>query len=229
MIKHTVIGRLILILITIGGVTRIGAAPSATTQSASTDIKTAGAFDFPQAQAEVLCDTSDLRVSAWNNAQYLYVQAVIWADTDNSGTTRIPDGRIFGDQSALSIDCDADGKITVGVDRTYYVNPTTRLLGLHYVVAVSKKGTTALQSDSGGRGSIRYLARGNGSRCRIDNYLIPLNEIHRSPGNEVRLVYWAWSVKPKLTLNSLGIPADFVYQLPLEQYHTDQDCSARSR
>ena len=41
-------------------------------------------FGFPQAEAQVLCDQEELRVSAWTNAHYLYVQAIVWADADDT-------------------------------------------------------------------------------------------------------------------------------------------------
>lgn len=196
-------------------------ATSATRQSVPTqDVEAAGAFGFPQAQ--VLCDMPGLRVSVWNNRQYLFLQAILRGDSDPSGETRIPDGRAFGDQSAVSIDVDADGKITADVDRTYYVNPLVNMPGLRYVIAKGTHGeTSVLQDDSAGRGSIRYIARSDGSKFRVDNFLIPLAEIHRAPGDKVRLVYCGTSVQPSLELNSLGIAnIKYVFQLPLNKYQT---------
>jgi hypothetical protein len=57
-----------------------------------------GVFGFPQKQAKVVCDTADLRLSVWNNDQYLYVQAVLWKDND-SAPGKTEDGRTIGDNS----------------------------------------------------------------------------------------------------------------------------------
>ena len=94
------------------------------------DLKTSGAFGFPQADALVLCDTEDLRVSAWNDDAYLFVQAVVWKD-DNSEAGQTDDGRAIGDWSNLMIDADADGAVTPGLDRDYSLNPWPTMPGLH--------------------------------------------------------------------------------------------------
>ena len=59
----------------------------------------------------MLCDTDALRVSAVNDGEHLYVQAVMWTDNDDAvGETQ--DGREIGDNSTLRVDMDADGKAT---------------------------------------------------------------------------------------------------------------------
>src|SRR5262245_16936354 len=76
--------------------------------AAPPDLKRDGAFGFQQKDATVLCDTRDLRLSAFNDSQYLFVQAVLWNDhEDVAGETE--DGRKIGDDSALLLDLDADG------------------------------------------------------------------------------------------------------------------------
>jgi hypothetical protein len=105
--------------------------------SAAPDPRRDGAFDFPQAQATVLCDEPDLRVSAWNDASYLYIQAILWKD-DNDALDKSADGRPIGDWGALSLDVDADGKVTPERDLEYCLNPWVGqpgpycLPGLHY-------------------------------------------------------------------------------------------------
>jgi thiol-disulfide isomerase/thioredoxin len=184
------------------------------------DLKKEGAFGFPQDKATVLCDTKDLRVSAWNDAAHLYVQAVVWGDGDDSlGETR--DGRKIGDYSTLLVDADADGKPTPKVDRNYTLNPWPTLPGLRYQVLVSETGSTGLQGDSKGRGSIHYAQTAAG-KVRVDSYVIPLAEIGRKPGDKIRFAYYASSPKPELTLNSIGFaPAGRYYShsLPRDKYH----------
>jgi hypothetical protein len=48
------------------------------------DLARDGAFGFPQAEAQVLFDDPDLRVSVYNDARYLYVQAIVWNDADDT-------------------------------------------------------------------------------------------------------------------------------------------------
>jgi thiol-disulfide isomerase/thioredoxin len=184
------------------------------------DLKKQGAFGFPQGKATVLCDTKDLRLSAWNDAAYLYVQAVVWADDDDSlGET--DDGRPIGDGSVLSLDLDADQKATPNVDREYMLNPWPSLPGLRYAVVLGGGATTHIKGDTKGRGAVRYLDAG-GKTVRVDSYLIPLAEIGRKPGDRIRLAYWGSSVKPELTLNSVGFEGKGRYyssSLPREKDH----------
>jgi WD40 repeat protein/thiol-disulfide isomerase/thioredoxin len=184
------------------------------------DLKKQGAFGFPQGKATVLCDTKDLRLSAWNDAAYLYVQAVLWADNDDSlGET--DDGRPTGDGSVLSLDLDADQKVTPNVDRDYMLNPWPGLPGLRYTVPLGQNANTAIQGDAKGRGAARYLGAG-GKKVRVDSYLIPLAEIGRKPGDKIRFAYWGSSVKPELTLNSVGFEGRgryYAFNLPSAKYH----------
>src|SRR5437667_7865988 len=80
-----------------------------------------GVFEFPQKQATVLCDSSDLRFSVWNNEEYMFAQAVLWKD-DDSSLGKSEDNRKIGDWSQVMIDLDADGKDTTNVDRKYMLN-----------------------------------------------------------------------------------------------------------
>ncbi len=185
------------------------------------DVKRDGAFAFPQARAQVLCDDKDLRLSAWNDAKYLYVQAVVWADGDNSlGETR--DGRPIGDTANLCLDVDADQKVTANVDRTYMLNPWPNLPGLRYSVLLGGGFSTHIKADSKGKGAIRYVDAGKGKRVRVDSFVIPLAEIKKKPGEKIRLAYWAQSPKPELTLNSIGYKGKGTYYphvLPHKMYH----------
>ena len=167
-----------------------------------TDLKKDGLFGFPQGKATVVCDTKDLRVSAWNDSVYLYVQAVVWSDGDESlGET--DDGREIGDNSMLILDVDSDGKTTPQVDRSYSLNPWPNLPGLRYQIQLGKGSTTPIKSDSKGRGVIHYAQTATG-KVRVDSYLIPLVEIGRKPGDTMKFLYRAKSQKPVLNILSYG-------------------------
>jgi hypothetical protein len=186
------------------------------------DLKRDGAFGFPQARAMVLCDEPDLRISAWNDASYLYVQAILWRD-DQDAIGETADGRPNGDQGVLSLDVDADGKVTPHRDRLYYLNPWPSLPGLRYQVCLSEHSYTGLQGDSKGRGAIRYLDAGEGHRVRIDSFVIPLGEIGKRPGEAIRLAYYGDSPHPAMTVNSVGYRHRgryYPFQLPRETFHS---------
>src|SRR5262245_23191443 len=170
-------------------------APTAFGGSVNGDPRRDGAFGFPQKDATVLCDTDTLRVSAFSDADYLYVQAILFTDSDDSlGETE--DGRKIGDSSTLQIDADADGKATGDLDRSYCLNPWPSLPGLGYQVVFDENSNSGIQSDSKGRGAISYVDAGEGRRVRVDCYLIPLAELKRTRGQAIRLAYWGSSPKP---------------------------------
>lgn len=185
------------------------------------NLKRDGAFGFPQTEARVLHDSGQLRVSIWNDAEHIYVQAVVWAD-ENDSLGETEDGRTIGDWSNLSLDVDADGKETPKVDRKYSLSPWPSLPGLRYQVVVGQGATTGIQDDSKGRGAIRYVATEGDTNVRVDSFLIPLMEIRKMPGATVRLAYWASSPAPDLTLNSIGFEKEgtyYSYHLPIDKYH----------
>src|SRR5262245_6920754 len=188
---------------------------------AGADLKSDGAFGFPQKEAKVLCDTPELRVSAFSDAEYLYVQAVLWTDGDNTdGET--DDGRAIGDWSSLMIDADADGKATGQVDRNYALNPWATSPGLHYSVVFDDRGTSGLTAASKGHGAGWYVTEGDGMRVRVDSYLIPLSELKRKPGEAVRFAYWGSSPHPDLTVNSVGFESKkkyYSHSLPRKDWH----------
>ena len=188
--------------------------------AAPTGLRVEGAFGFPQAQATVLCDTPDLRLSVWNDANYLYAQAVLWNDNDPS-VGKAADGRPLGDNSVLRVDADADGQATPKVDRDYSLNPWPAMPGLRYTVMMGGNASSGLQADSKGRGAVRNVDDA-GRSTRVDSFLIPLAEIGRKPGDAVRLAYWAGSPRPKLTVNSVGFTSPdpyYSFNLPREGDH----------
>lgn len=186
------------------------------------ELREKGAFEFPQARATVICDKSDLRFSVWNNQEYLFAQAVSWTD-DDSSLGKTEDNREIGDWSQVMLDLDADGKPTAKVDRNYMLNPWPHLGGLHYSVCLGEGSTTGIESDSKGRGAIRYLDLSEGKRVRVDTYLIPMAEISRQVGDKIRICYWGFSPKPALTINSAGYERAgknyYGYNVPLAKYH----------
>ncbi len=191
-------------------------------ESGGTDAVRDGAFEFPQDEAIVLCDRTDLRLSVWNNREVLFVQAVLWTDDDETlGESR--DGRKIGDNSALSLDIDADGRHTAEVDRIYYLNPWPSRPGLRHQVAGPGGKTSHLTHDSAGRGSISYLPTADGRLARVDTFVIPLSELGTEPGRELRLVYFTHSPVPELRLNSGAFRPGGVYyvkQIPRELYQS---------
>lgn len=94
------------------------------------ELRAKGAFGFPQKDAKVFCDQGDLRLSVWNNAEYLFAQAILWTDGE-SEVGRTEDNREIGDWSTLMLDLDADGKATPDVDRDYSLNPWPAMGGLN--------------------------------------------------------------------------------------------------
>jgi thiol-disulfide isomerase/thioredoxin len=185
------------------------------------DLKRQGYNGFPQQLATILCDIPDLRVSVCCGDEHLYVQAIFWNDDDDS-LGKSDDGREIGDWSQVLLDLDADQKNTPQVDRHYALNPWPRLPGLRYSVVVSENGTTGLLPDSAGRGAIEYVEDADGRLTRVDSFLIPLDEIKRQPGDEIRLAFWGSSVLPKLTANSVGFESPGTYysfSLPQNQFH----------
>jgi len=187
---------------------------------AGTDVVRDGSFGFPQGQAIVLCDRPDLRVSVWNNREVLLVQAVLWNDSDETpGET--PDGRKIGDNAALGLDVNADGRHTADVDRIYHLNPWPSRPGLRYQVAAPNGATTHFQHDSSGRGCITYLPTADGRRARVDTFVIPFSELGTGPGRPLRLVYFAHSPVPGLRLDSAGFqpgPTYYIKEVPLHLY-----------
>src|SRR5262249_14150639 len=157
---------------------------------------------FPQALAQVLCDTPLLRLSAWNDAAYLYVQAVLWTDDDDTlGTTR--KGSPTGDWGAVVLDVEPAGPATPFKGRYYHVNPWPSLPGLRLETQTGPRTTGGLQNTSGGRGAVRYLPY-HGRLVRVDSFLIPLQEIGRRPGDALPLAYHANSPHPRLDINSIA-------------------------
>jgi RNA polymerase sigma factor (sigma-70 family) len=165
------------------------------------DVLRDGAFGFPQKEAKVLCDRPDLRFSVWNNADYLFAQAVLWNDPDAS-LGKTDDNREIGDNSTLMLDVDGDGKITGNVDRDYLLNPWPEMAGVYYQILYGGGGSSTLRKDSQGRGAIRYVKAGVSKPVRVDTYLIPMAEISRKPGEKIRLCFYVRSMKPDFVANS---------------------------
>jgi thiol-disulfide isomerase/thioredoxin len=192
-----------------------------TTLPSLSKLREEGAFAFLQKQARVLCDQPDLRFSVWNNAEYLFAQAVVWND-DDSSLGKTEDNREIGDWSELMLDLDAAGKVTPEVDRVYLLNPWPDLPGLQYQICHGNGSTTGILSDSKGRGAIRYVDTSAGRKVRVDTFLIPLAEISRHVGDRIRVCYWGDSPKPRLTVNSAGYvnpgKVYYAHSIPRSQY-----------
>jgi len=181
-----------------------------------------GVFGFPQKQARVFCDTPDLRLSVWNNDQYLYVQAVLWKDND-SALGQTEDGRTIGDRSELRLDVNAAGNLTPNVDRTYLLNPWPAMSGLYYQIKFGPGSSSVIKNDTAGRGAIRYIQTPEGKKFRVDLYLIPLTEISRHVSNKIGLCYCGESPLPVFVVNSVGYEKagrpNNGFRLPYSLYH----------
>lgn len=185
------------------------------------DVKTEGAFAFPQEQARVLADTDDIRLSVYTDSAHIYVQAILWND-GNDELGESSDGRPIGDHSTLLIDADANGEETAHVDRKYSLNPWPTLPGLRYSILLGSGASTGLQVDSEGSGAIRYIRDTTGKTVRADSFLIPLSALDRETGDVIRIAYWGSSEKPEFLVNSVGFEREggyWSYHLPHEDYH----------
>ncbi len=186
------------------------------------ELRTHGAFEFPQEKARVFCDNNDLRFSVWNDSQTLSAQAILWKDNDSASGTDEKGGRTV-DWSMLKLDLDADGKATPDVDRYYIVGPDSITSGPDYVISKGGEGNTTVKRDSSGHGSIRYLQTSEHGIVRVDTYSIPLKELSKSTSDKIRLCYWGDSPKPELTVNSTGYhpgPGHYYpYGIPFEGFH----------
>ncbi|MBX7208812.1 MAG: hypothetical protein K1X78_10900 [Verrucomicrobiaceae bacterium] len=168
----------------------------------SPELRKNGAFGFPQASAKVLRDEKEFRLSVWSNAEWLYVQAVIWADGEAANLPKT------GDFSTLFLDLDADRKDTPGLDRFYRLETAadgaSTKPGLSYRVLADKPSSDQ-KDDSQGRGDVRFEPAADGKKVRVDSYLIPLAELGRKPGDSIRLILIGWSSKPYFFFNSAAL------------------------
>jgi hypothetical protein len=167
------------------------------------DLYKNGAFGFPQASATVLADQQEARFSVWSNAEFLFVQILVWADDDDS-LAKNASGQDMCDISSLFLNLDVQRTDGVITDRTYYIAPKPELHGLHYRLRGDQQGTPPLMADSKGRGSIQFVPSG-GKKLRVDSFLIPLAEIGKKSGDMIRLSLSGHSVAPQVSFNSAGL------------------------
>jgi hypothetical protein len=210
------------------------APPTASSAPAMTldELTLNGVFGFPQTEARVLCNRPALRVSVWNNEQYLVAQAVLWTIHDSSPDMSA-DRWKARHTSELWLDLDADGKMTAQVDREYQLGPQPYQSGMYYQICMGRGGRSGLKRDSQGWGAIRHIAIQAGKRSlpgarpiysdymirfgelrnlvRVDTYVIPLAELNKKVGDKIRICYWGRSKKPLLTVSSLGDEYNWVY------------------
>ncbi len=137
------------------------------------------------------------------------------------GTT--DEGRQFGDSSTLSLDIDANQKVSRDIDRNYSLNPRLSMNGLYYSIKLGRCSSTGIKDDSSGTGSICYVNLAGGRKIRVDNYVIPLAEIGRNLRDDIRLCYSAHSAVPSFEINSAGDtnrpPRGGCYHIPFTSYH----------
>ncbi len=167
------------------------------------DLRQNGVYGFPQSRATVVCDREDLRVSVWNNDEVFVVQAMVWSDT-SAKLGETGDGRKIGDGSTLHLDADANGKLTPERDRRYSLYPWPSRPGLYYSI-LYERGSSKLTGNSKGRGAIRYLPTTDGPEVRVDTFVVPLAEIERSVGEEIRFEVSVSSPTPEFKADTHGI------------------------
>jgi hypothetical protein len=139
---------------------------------------------------------------AWNDAQVLYVQAIVRLGNE------VAPGRqaSAGEEAYLLLDLDCDRAVTDWRDRMYALRPT-----LNYRIWINKNEWTTSRTDTKGRGSMRYFPDGNGGWFRVDSFVIPLSEIEKKPQQQLRLAYWGDSTRLKLPVNSVGFRKSAYY------------------
>jgi hypothetical protein len=157
-----------------------------------------GAFAFPQSQSKDLWNEPGLRVSVWNDSQFVYVQALVRLD-DDVASGRSAAGTDI-DAAYLVLDVDSDNRFTEWRDRVYGLAPT-----LSYQICFGKGEWSTIRDDSKGRGTMRMLPDGKGGWIRVDSFAIPLAEIERKPGETIRAAYWGDSARLKSPVNANGI------------------------
>ncbi len=175
------------------------------------EVRANGAFGFPQANAQVLCDTSELRVSVWNNFKFFYVQAVHWSSATSTGI----------DSAAVFFDVDNDRKPTPKRDRVFYLNSNERHPGLWSNFALSS-GWSRLVNDSRGRGAISHPEVTDGAPIRIDSFCLTLLELGIRPGDDIRLVYWSRTSGSAHVVDSVGYQPEKsheISQIPMVLFH----------
>lgn len=166
----------------------MGLARWAARRAGPRDLRSEGAFQFPQSEAKVLCNDPSLRVSCWNDAATLYLQAIVWDDRgDAPGETG--DGRPVGNRATFSLEVQPRGN-TPSLRHLYYsLNPWPDMPGLYRWLRLGRR-SAGLTTDTGGRGSIRYVrAAGAEGPVRVDSVLIPLSELEAKTGDTVWLSY----------------------------------------
>lgn len=165
------------------------------------DVKARGLLDFPQAEATVLHDDDALRVSAWNDAKWVYAQTVLWGDNSNHVG---PMGQYQRTRDTSTLYVESDGDLSVA-ERRYTLNGTPFVLGLRWQNWMpDHKIWSGLSGDGKEfRGAIRYARTPDGRRVRVDSLLIPLGQWKVAPGATIHLAVEATSPVPALTVKSV--------------------------
>ena len=193
-------------------------------QATAADLKSTAAHGLDLTAGQRLCDSSQLRVHAWNDDDHLVVQAVAWQD-DADGLGETVDGRKIGDRGTLVLDVDGDGQRTPRVDRSYTLNPWPTIPGLRYTIPYERNASSHIKGDSTGRGCIRLMKSGTAT-VRVDTYVIPLEEIGATIGQTVRLAALVSSTTPEFVANSVGYESPravyYARSLPYDLFHEYQ-------
>ncbi len=186
-------------------------------------LRTQGLYAFPASDSRTLCDTADLLVRAWNDDEWLVVQAIVWNDGD-AAMGETSDGRETGDNATLLIDVDADGAETPHTDVSYHLNAWPSLPGLTYSTPFGGGSSSGLQGNSGGRASMEHVAMADGSAVRVDTFVLPVADHHLTLGSTIGCAYMAISPADGMRLNSIGYVHEgaryYSYHLSHADFHS---------
>jgi len=182
--------------------------------------------------AKIYCDNEHLKLSAYNDEKYLYVQAAIYDDGVSEGTGEISQDRRVVDYSEVLFAMGPGERRTPDIDKNYFLNPLAGMEGLYCQTVLSDDSFSGLEKAAGGDGKIVYLPAGDNKKVRFDRYAIALRDISgfRS-GRAIKFCFYAYSEKPRFEINSAGFNLygkDFInagpnpyysHSIPLKMYH----------
>lgn len=161
-----------------------------------------GVDDSGKNIAAVLAKTLFIKLSVYNDSDFLYIQAIIYPDNEKEGETTLENGYRIVDSSIVHFDLNADGLKTPNVDKKFYIKPSGVSRGLYYQTILSERSSTRLFQLESGSVDITYEPI-NGRIVRIDRYAIPLDElIGKDKSRAIKLLFEARSIEPKLQIVS---------------------------
>lgn len=152
----------------------------------------------------MLCDSAELSVGVRNDAESLFVDAIVWNDgTEKVGVEPSTHQRI-GDYSVLQIHFGTGSSRAAGRDVNVILNPWPEVPGLRLSRYLAENVTTTMQVIAGAQGEIRYVPGGSARLIRIDRYKVPLSALGLKPGAAVSVAFYVFSPVPALVTSSVA-------------------------